>query len=66
MHSFTTGGFICVCLILLALGFILGWYPTKVHYENKIKLISPDWRKIVKKAIDKATKDKTAKTLEKK
>lgn len=60
MHSFTTGGFICFCLIILALGFILGWYPTKAYYENIIKLTSPDWRKLVKKATDKI-----AKTLEK-
>lgn len=61
MHSFTTAGFCCVCLILLALGFVLRWYPTKVYYENIANLISPDWRKLVKKLTGKATN-----TLEKK
>lgn len=53
MHEFTTGGLIFVCLLLLILGFLLGWYPTKAYYESIIKLLSPDWRKLVEKAIDK-------------
>jgi hypothetical protein len=55
MHEFTTGGLICFCLLLLGFGFILGWYLTKAYYENIINLLSPDWKKLVEKAIDKVT-----------